>query len=518
MLQSKLIRGMTKYKRLFTKLSKRSSVRRCSLNNCALIVKRIIGAVFCLFAAGVATSAQTLTAHIRVVSLAPPRISVEGTSDRPATAWSFRTTYAGLLGLGARFEQLTLTDAQGANVPLRQLAPGEYEAGRPAQSFHYEVKLEPPGLDAAAAHVSWLTPERGILMPGDLLPLPVARAKLQLTLPAGWQSIALDEPAADGRYDIAQAESSVLFVGRELRQQQARAGATAFTLASAGDWAFADEDAARLVQDILREHERATGTAPRERALVIVAPFPRQVSPQEWSAETRGGTVVMLVGREPAKTAALAQLSQPLAHELFHLWVPNGLALAGDYDWFFEGFTLYQAVRAGVRLGFLSFQNYLDNMALAFDQSRSASEGAGLSLLEASQRRWSDANAVVYRKGMLVAYLYDLTLRQKTSGKRSLDDVYRALFSRRRTETNEDGNAVVCELLTRVTGDTTFVERYIKHDGVIDLTAAINPFGLEVAPGGARTHIVVAAELSRTQRDLLKQIGYNDTAGHGHKR
>ena len=303
-----------------------------------------------------------------------------------------------------------------------------------------------------------------------------------------------------------------------MRQQQARAGATEFTLATASDWAFADEDAARLVQDILREHERATGAAPQPSALVIIAPFPRQVRPQEWSAETRGATAVMLTGREPGKTAALAQLSQPLAHELFHLWVPNGLTLAGDYAWFFEGFTLYQAERAGVRLGLLSFQNYLDNMALAFDQSRSANEGAGLSLLEASQRRWSDTDTVVYRKGMLVAYLYDLMLRQQTKGKRSLDDVYRALFSRGRAGTEADGNMIVCELLTSAAGDPAFVERYIKHGGAIDLAAAIRPFGLEVASGGARTHIVVAAELSRAQRDLLKQIGYNELTGHGHKR
>jgi hypothetical protein len=508
---------MTKYKRFCKSLSKRSIVHRPALNKHTLIVNFIAVALFLLFASASATSAQTIEARIHIVSLTPPRISIEGTSDRLTTAWSFRTTYAGLLGLGARFAQLTLTDAQGANVAVRQLAPGEYEAARPAQRFHYEVKLDPLASETAA-HVSWLTPERGILMLGDLLPLPVARAKIALTLPAGWQSIALVEPAADGRYEFTQAESAVLFLGRDLRQKPAHAGATEFALATTGDWAFTDEDLARLVQDILREHERATGTALHERALVVIAPFPREVRPQEWSAETRGGTVVMLTGHEPGKTAALAQLSQPLAHELFHLWVPNGLALAGDYAWFFEGFTLYQAERAGVRLGFLSFQNYLDNMALAFDQSRSANEGTGLSLIEASQRRWSDANTVVYRKGMLVAYLYDLTLRQQTNNKRSLDDVYRALFNRGRATTDEDGNTVVCALLSRVVGDSTFVDRYIKHDSNIDLAAAIKPFGLKIAPGGARTHIVVAAELSHAQRDLLRQIGYNDTAGHGHKR
>src|ERR1041384_4438617 len=350
-------------------------------------------------------------------------------------------------------------------------------------------------------------------MLGDLLPLPVGRAKLRLTLPAGWQSVALAKPAADGRYEFAQAESSVIFIGRELRQQQARAGATEFTLATTGDWAFADEDAARLVQDILREHARGPGTSAQPVALVLIAPFPRQGGPQEWSAETRGATVVLLTGREPGKTAALAQLSQPLAHELFHLWVPNGLTLAGDYAWFFEGFTLYQAERAGVRLGLLSFQNYLDNMAPAFDQSNRTNEGTGLSLLAASQRRWSDTDAVVYRKGMLVAYLYDLMLREQTKGKRSLDDVYRALFSRGGTATKADANTIVCELLTRTAGDPSFVERYIKHGGAIDLAAAIKPFGLALAPGGARTHIVVAPELSRAQRHLLKQIGYNEQAG-----
>src|ERR1041384_5853497 len=454
---------MTKYRRFCARLSKRSAARQHPLNNCAPAARRTVCALFYLFALSLAAAAQTIEAHIRIVSLTPPRIHVEGTSDKPMTAWSFRTTYAGLLGLGARFEQLTLADVQGAPVELRQLAPGEYEAAQPAQGFHYEVKLDPPAFDEAAAHVSWLTTERGILMLGDLLPLPVGRAKLRLTLPAGWQSVALAKPAADGRYEFAQAESSVIFIGRELRQQQARAGATEFTLATTGDWAFADEDAARLVQDILREHERATGTSAQPVALVLIAPFPRQVRPQEWSAETRGATVVLLTGREPGKPAALAPVSQPLAHELFHLWVPNGLTLAGDYAWFFEGFTLYQAERAGVRLGLLSFQNYLDNMALAFDQSNRTNEGTGLSLLAASQRRWCDTDAVVYRKGMLVAYLYDLMLREQTKGKRSLDDVYRALFIRGGTATKADANTIVCELLTRTAGDPSFVERYIKH-------------------------------------------------------
>ncbi len=482
------------------------------------IALRVSYVLLCLLAT-VAARAQGTEVQLRVVSLSPPRLSVEGTRAQAMTSWSFRTTYAGLLGLGARVERLSLADAQGVSVAMRQLAPGEYEAARPASSFRYEVKLDPPTADADTAHVSWLTEERGILMPGDLLPLPAASAKLRLTLPAGWESITLEEKSADGLYEIAQAESSVLLIGRALHREQGRAGALTFTLASVGEWAFQDQDAAHIVQEILQEHARTTDTVPRRRALVIIAPFPRAVPAHVWSAETRGGTVLMLTGRAAGKNAALAQLTIPLVHELFHLWVPNGLTLAGEYDWFFEGFTLYQSVRAGVRLGYLPFQSYLDTFARVFDQTKNARETGGLSLLDAARRRWSDPSAAVYHRGLLAAYLYDLSVRQQTGGKRALDDVYRALFHRQRTAGAErDGNAIVLEIMNAVAGGPGLTERYIKHGGAIDLALAIQPCGLEVTTESTRTRIFVAAQLSRAQRDLLKQIGYNGVSGAGHKK
>ncbi|HEX8071731.1 MAG TPA: hypothetical protein VF546_17405 [Pyrinomonadaceae bacterium] len=462
--------------------------------------------------------AQTVDVQMRVVSLAPPRVSVEGRRDKATTAWSFRNAYAGLLGLGARVEQFALTDEQGASVAVRRLAPGEYEAARAAVGFRYEVKLDPPAPDADAAHVSWLTPERGILMPGDLLPLPVGGAKIKLALPDGWESLALEAKGADGVYQSAQAETSVLLIGPDWRRQTARAGALSFALVAAGDWAFTDEDAARLVRDVLTEHERATGAVPRADALVVLAPFPRPVPAHVWSAEARGGTVLMLTGRTPAKTAALAQLSLPLTHELFHLWVPNALALAGAYDWFFEGFTLQRSASAGVRTGSLTFQTYLDNLALAYDRTRQAREAAHVSLLDAARRRWSDPAAVVYHKGALAAYLYDLNVRYRTGGQRSLDDVYRALFKQRQANAGRDGSAVVLELLTSVAGDPTLAERYVKSADELDLAAELAPFGLQVATEGARTRVTVAAQLSRQQRDLLRQMGYNATGRAGHQR
>jgi hypothetical protein len=44
------------------------------------------------------------------------------------------------------------------------------------------------------------------------------------------------------------------------------------------------------------------------------------------------------------------QLEIIFTHEVLHLWVPNALRLHGDYDWFFEGFTLYTALLTALEL------------------------------------------------------------------------------------------------------------------------------------------------------------------------
>ncbi|MBD0327238.1 MAG: hypothetical protein ICV68_12450, partial [Pyrinomonadaceae bacterium] len=223
-----------------------------------------------------------------------------------------------------------------------------------------------------------------------------------------------------------------------------------------------------------------------------------------------------LSGRSPSKTAGLARLSVPLTHELFHLWVPNGFTLEGDYDWFYEGFTMYQAMRAAVNLNLLTFQDFLSAVGRAFDFYRLARDKDKISLLDASKRRWTGSPALIYNKGMLVAFLYDLTLRQKTDGKRSLDDVYHALFRRHRGgEARADGNTTVLAALNEPADMRDFTRSYIETASVIELAAMIAPFGLQVESVGARTQLAVANSLKREQRDLLRKFGYNDETRKG---
>jgi predicted metalloprotease with PDZ domain len=462
-----------------------------------------------------AVRAETMTARVSVVSTAPARVRVEGERERPARAWSFRNVYANVVGLGERIENLKLMDGGGREVGVRRLAPGEYEAEAPAARFVYEMKLDAPLFEGDAAHVSWLTPERGFLMLGDLLPLAgglqASAARVSLSLPQGWAVASSAKAGAGGVFELADFEPAVFFVGQHLRERRARVGAMEFVYATSGEWAFSDEEAADVAARILKEHAETFGGAAGDTVMLALSPFPRAAGADRWSAETRGATVTLLAGKSPSRTAALAQLSFPLAHELFHLWVPNALGLDGSYDWFYEGFTLYQALAAAVRLELLTFRDYLNAVGRAFDAYKSARGREGLSLLKASERRWTLPPALVYNKGMVVAFLYDLTLRRQTKNKRSLTDVYRELFRlARASQARGDGNAAALAALNGAGDVRELTRKYVEEAGEIDLSSAAAPFGLRAETFGARTRLGVAESLSGSQRDLLRKFGYNE--------
>ncbi len=456
-----------------------------------------------------------------MLSLAPARVKIEGESATPTKVWSFRHDYAGVMNLAERIENFTVKDASGENVSLRKLAAGEFESSSAARQWSFEVKMDAPVQATDAAYVSWLTPERGFLMLGDLLPhlsdeLKETGAKhtsaiVEFALPAKWSVVANENKLNEARYETNDVERSVFFIGQDLRARREKLGAMDFVLVISGEWAFTDEAVASLASSILKDYQVTVGNSPRRHAMLMLAPFPRPLGAERWSAETRAGTTMLLSGHAPSKVAGLSQLSVPLSHELFHQWVPNGLSLEGNYDWFYEGFTLYQSLRCMVRLRLISFQDYLDAIGRAYDNYKLAAERDKISLLEASQRRWSGSTALVYQKGLLVAFLYDLTLRKITANKRTLDDVYRDLFRLYHdVQMPVEGNGAIITALSNPKAMRNFMHSYVESADDIDLKKAIAPFGLEVTQGGARTHITVAGQLKNEQRDLFRKLNYND--------
>jgi predicted metalloprotease with PDZ domain len=466
-----------------------------------------------LFAAGAACAQN----RARVQFENPPtkRARITGALVRGEKIWSFRGDYAGVSELGARVENFSLTDERGAPVEFRRIAPGEFVAARDAVGFSYEMKLDAPANPNRAPFVSWLTTTCGVLQFGDLLPRALhGRTKVEFALPAEWRVESSALPAPDGSYELSDAESAVFLIARNASAQDVRAPQLNLRLAQLGSFAFSDAEAAQIVSEIINAELKIFGAPPaieNPRAAIFILPFPVESgAANSWSAATRGSTVIFCSGKLPSKIAALANLQAPLAHELFHLWIPNALALENDYSWFYEGFTLYEAAQINVRLGYLSFQDFLAAIARAFDAYRNFAAQRNLSLIEASRRRWSGTETLVYNKGMVAAFLYDLTLRWKTDGKGSLADVYRALLARHHsTQPRADGNAALIKILSDEKAMREFVNQYIAGTDAIDLAQMLAPFGLSAEQSGARTQIKIAAHLQRNQKRLLRELGYN---------
>jgi hypothetical protein len=470
-----------------------------------------------LFATGVAAQKEEVKIEILPESNAV-RVEVSG---GPLKTWSFRDAYAGAIGLGKRVRKFQALDTPGARNSVRELAPGHFELGATASSVSYEVDLSPPSRAADAAFVSWLTKERGILRLSDLLPLrsvqpgSVARdVQLTINTPQGWGAFSDEEVTALRAYRFTDSDSAIIIVGKNLRRSVRSASGDLFKLLVDGAWAFSDEEAMDTLLKVIRLHSEI-GTPPCNQVTLVLSTFPAGGSgANTWSAETRGCNITILMGQVPSRVGALAQLGNALTHEGFHLWIPNGVALGGDYDWFYEGFTMYQAARAAVRLGLVTWPEFLNAIARGYDGSITIPSAQPLSLIEASKQRWTVGASTVYSKAMVVAFLCDLNLRNQTGGKRSLDDIYRRVFREhpRRSAVKQleaDGNAATTAALRSELSSTDFVERFITAPVSVDLKKELAPFGLRVEKL-VRTHISVSDDVTKRQRDLLKQLGYNE--------
>ena len=140
------------------------------------------------------------------------------------------------------------------------------------------------------------------------------------------------------------------------------------------------------------------------------------------------------------------------SHEYFHTWNVKRIkpAVFAPYNltqenytpllWLFEGFTSYYDDLTLVRTGLIDRHAYL---GLLVKTINAVSKGTGRlkqSVAESSFDAWTKyyrqdenaPNAIVsyYQKGSMVALWFDLLIRSRTRGKRSLDDVMRALWRR----------------------------------------------------------------------------------------
>ncbi|QOL50250.1 M61 family metallopeptidase [Massilia litorea] len=140
------------------------------------------------------------------------------------------------------------------------------------------------------------------------------------------------------------------------------------------------------------------------------------------------------------------------SHEYFHTWNVKRIkpAVFAPYDlqvenytpllWLFEGFTSYYDDLMLVRAGIIKEATYLKLLGKTIGSVLRGSGRTKQSVADSSFDAWSkyyrqdenSPNAIIsyYSKGSLIALAFDLTIRAKTAGAKTLDDVMRALWER----------------------------------------------------------------------------------------
>jgi predicted metalloprotease with PDZ domain len=295
-------------------------------------------------------------------------------------------------------------------------------------------------------------------------------------------------------------------------------------------------DMARLCRDLRRlcaQHIGFWGApAPMDRYLFLVT----AVGDGYGGLEHRASTALLCsredLPRAGEKTGEHYRTFLGLAsHEYFHTWNVKRIkpAAFAPYDlerenytgllWAFEGVTSYYDDLALVRCGLIRERDYLEVLgrtatALLRNPGRSRQTVA-----ESSWDAWikcyrpdeNTPNAVVsyYGKGSLVALCLDLLIRARTRGRKSLDDVMRALwacYGRTGTGVPEDG---VERAAAEVSGLRLrgFFDRALRSTAELPLARLLGTVGLKLAvrPADSPTDRG-GRRASMSERELARQV------------
>lgn len=192
------------------------------------------------------------------------------------------------------------------------------------------------------------------------------------------------------------------------------------------------------------------------------APFARYLFMTHVSSEGYGGlehksSTALHCARNDLPYAGMSRLSKGYlrflglcSHEYFHSWNVKRIKPAAftpyqldreNYTsllWIFEGFTSYYDDLMLLRAGVIDQKDYLDLLAKGILAVINQPGRLQQSLSQSSFDAWvkyyrqdeNSPNSLIsyYTKGALVALCLDLTIRLRTQGKRSLDDVMRLLW------------------------------------------------------------------------------------------
>jgi hypothetical protein len=422
---------------------------------------------------------------------------------------AFLQSYAGVSGIASRTFDVTAFDSHSRPVGIKRFIEGEYAAESDMAGWRYQIDLEPIGDNTARAHISWVQGSEGILFLYDVLPRSLGNhgrsTEVTLTIPDGWKIFTSETQRGENSYSIIDPAKAVFVISKD--DVMRNVGGENVQVSISGKWQFTDSQAIKAAQSVLSDYRRIFGAAVPPVKITMM--HLRGNSPAgTWEADTRGRSVTIFSADTPFASQSVQMLHEQLRHELFHLWFPEGAGLTGDYDWFFEGFALYESLKLGIRQNRIGFQDMLDTIAAAYKLD--SSQTGQRSLIAASGDRWSSASSTVYTRGMLVAFLSDIAMLQVSGGKRSVEDLIQEIYQDAISHRSADGNDVVLAAIRRRSELNHIAAAYITGNEPIEWAAALRTAGIDDNVQTAAHRLTAVPKPDRRQKALLDKLGYNN--------
>ncbi|MBL8205129.1 MAG: hypothetical protein JNM09_12925 [Blastocatellia bacterium] len=446
-------------------------------------------------------------------------------SDLPTTGkveLRFADRFAGLERLSERLYGLQIRDADEQRLLPEILGDGVYRVNpnnSPSLKLEYEVRLaEVNGISrdpSKYALTSNLSSQFGFLLLSDVLPNFFAANKvdceplsvrLKFQLPDEWQ-VVTTEAENFGAFDVADVERAVFFIGK-LRTQLINVDQMKLHVALAGDVSLSDVQVNVLVESIARQQATLMGSREEGDFLVTLTPFPIPLTGTRSSALTRGRSIIMMLNPDIDSRRTLALYQKHLAHEMFHFYLPEAFKARENFDWFWEGVARYAALLTLNRLRFITLRDYLDEISFEYETYAANPLRRQISLIAASQGKFSNAAShdLVYRKGTLVAALFDLELRTQSESRKNVMDVLRELYWNYRQR--DIGNREVLAMMRNAGKFEKFIQDYIEGTQAIELAEFVKPYGLRVETVSGSPRLNVVKSLSLKQNTILAQLGH----------
>ncbi|MBZ0111955.1 MAG: hypothetical protein K8J08_05815 [Thermoanaerobaculia bacterium] len=216
----------------------------------------------------------------------------------------------------------------------------------------------------------------------------------------------------------------------------------------------------------------------------------------------------------PIREFNQAAWGHTIAHELFHYWLGARMEAAdwAQSQWFSEGTTDYMATRAMVDGGFTTPDELFDVMQKHVSFYELFKQGIvydKLSLVEAGSQKTTH-NAAIYDGGWLVAFCFDVILREKTSNSVTMGTVLRKLWNSHRKSLTSEGYTIeqVVVIAEQLGGSEIreFSDRFVVGNESIPLEEYFRRAGLRLVVDAQMAWVRPMAEVESPVLEIRRGL------------